>query len=80
MAQVVQNSEKQTVADFFGLDIQDVYTEKQQNTYSVMLTTPETQQKYKECNPYGNARGMPGVYDFSERILVFWDGKKVQPA
>lgn len=80
MTKVDNISEKQTVADFFGLDMQDVYTEKQPNTYSVMLNTPETQQKYKQCNPYGNARGMPGFYDFSERILVFWDGKKVQPA
>ncbi len=73
-------TEKQKVAEFFGLAVEEVLTEPQPNTYSVLLADNDAAQaKYKECNPFGNTK-RPGGYNFTQRILVFWNGKKVQPA
>jgi hypothetical protein len=73
--------EHQAVADFFGLSVADVAPEPQPDAYSIIISGNETaQEQYKKCNPYGNMSGRRGAYDFTERLLVVWNGTKVQPA
>jgi hypothetical protein len=62
-------TERQKVAEFFGVPIEEVLTEPQPNTYSIMLADNEAAQaKYKEINPFGNAK-RPGLYNFTQRVL-----------
>lgn len=71
---------RQKVADFFGLDIKAVGVEKQQETFSIDISeNVDAQTKFKTIAPYGNSSKRPGAYDFSGRILVMWNGTKVQP-
>lgn len=73
--------EHQLVADFFGLTIAEVAPEPQPDAFSIFIPTNEhAQEQYKICNPYGNVKNIPNQYDFSKRILVIWNGRKVQPA
>jgi len=73
--------ERQLVADFFGVPVDDVTIEPQPHAFTVDLNESEFgQQQYKKCNKYGNVKGCPGIYNFSHRLLVVWNGTKVQPA
>lgn len=79
--EVVVPPTRQLIADHFGLELKEVISEPQPDTYSVFIKdNPEAQEKYKEINKYGNTKGRPGTYNFNERQLIFWDGKKLQPA
>lgn len=71
---------RELVAKFFGLSVSDVQVEPQEETYSIYISgNLEAQAKYKECNPWGNT-STPKRFDFRDRLLVIWNGKKVQPA
>ena len=75
---VVEQSSRQMVADFFGVNIAEVAVEGPADTYSLNIKeNKEAQAKYKEANQFGNG-SRPGSYDFNEDILVMWNGKKVQ--
>ena len=72
--------DKQIVADFFGLPITEVINEIQPDVFSIYIKdNEEAQKKYKEINPWGNTK-VPKRFNFSERQLVLWNGKKIQPA
>jgi|688.fasta_scaffold62640_10 hypothetical protein len=76
-----ERSERQLVASFFGLDLNDVVVEPQADTYSVLLENNEYAiEKYKEINPFGNITTERGAYSFKQRLLVYWNGEKIQPA
>ena len=75
------SEERQLVADFFGIPVDEVLAEIQSDTFSIFLAgNEEAQEKYKICNPYGNGKKTRGAYDFTERLLVFWNGTKVTAA
>ena len=68
------------VAEFFGLPLNHVLIESQPNTYSIFIKdNDEAQQKYKQVNQYGNTVGRPGGYNFEQKLMVMWNGKKIQP-
>ena len=70
---------KQLVADFFGLPVGEVVTEPQPETFSINIDGNDyAQSQYKSIAKYGNT-GTPGGYNFKGRLLVRWNGKKVQP-
>lgn len=70
---------KQLVADYFGLQLSDVATEPQPETFSIYIDGNEyAQSQFKLIDTYGND-GYPGGYNFKKRLLVRWNGKKVQP-
>lgn len=69
---------KQFIADFFKLAVEEVVVEIQQETYSIDISNNvEAQQQYKKLNPWGNIK--PQQYDFTNRILLYWNGTKIQP-
>lgn len=71
--------EKQLVADYFGLPVGEVATESQPETFSINIDGNDyAQGQYKLIAPYGNI-GVPGGYNFRGRLLVRWNGNKVQP-
>ena len=65
------------IAEHFGLRLEEVGIMPQENTFSINIQDNiEAQKKYKKVNVYGNGY-KPGVYDFSETILLMHNGKKI---
>mgnify|MGYP003999624357 CR=1 FL=1 len=74
------NTGRQEVATYFGLDITDVMVESGDELYSIDLGgNTEAKEQFKKIAPYGTG-GRPGAYDFTDRIYVIWNGEKIQPA
>jgi len=72
-------SSRQLVADFFGLDLGAVGVQPQQDTYNINISgNKEAQTKFKTVCAFGNG-SMPGLYNFKDDILVWWNGNKIQP-
>lgn len=78
---------REKVAEFFGLSINEVSVQPQEDTFSINISTNvEAQEKFKLIAPYGNA-GMPLIlgaattptYNFNKALLVMWNGRKIQP-
>jgi hypothetical protein len=67
------------VAEYFGLEVAQVSPQPQPDTYMIYIgENPEAQEKYKLIARYGNT-SIPGQYDFTNSLLVMWNGKKIQP-
>jgi hypothetical protein len=71
------------VAEFFGLPINEVNVQPQEDTFSINISTNvAAQEKFKLIAPFGNER-KPGVtvplYNFKDTLLVMWNGRKIQP-
>ena len=69
---------RQKIAEFFGLDVNEVTIEPQPQTFSIYIAGNDyAKAQYKIANPWGNT-SIPKRYDFTERLLVRWTGAKVQ--
>lgn len=74
------NSERQMVADYFGLELLAVVPTDLPNVYLIRIDGNLSAQKaYKKMCPFGNT-SIPNRYDFDQDLMVMWNGTKCQPA
>ena len=67
------------IATFFDIDVDEVTVEPQPDAFSIYIEgNVYAIKKYKEINPWGNTV-KPQVFNFNQRLLVMWNGKKIQP-
>ena len=70
---------RQRIADFFGLELNAVSVQLQQDTFIINIKdNKEAQEQFKTICAFGNG-SRPGHYNFKDNIIVWWNGTKVQP-